>query len=147
MANATRTMAAPASAVHLLHRAGQRADEMFARNVSNSDLTPRRFAVLQAVGEADGLSQTAIMKATGIDRSSTSALVRRLVMQGWLQRRRTKRDNRVYAVRLTSTGREALAAAEPGARSTDQAVLACLSPTERTRFLEALKRMVATEEG
>jgi hypothetical protein len=59
------------SVAHLLHRAGQRADSLFAGGVGDI-LTPRQFAVLQAVAEADGLSQTGIMAATGIDRSSTA---------------------------------------------------------------------------
>src|SRR5262245_63343290 len=105
------------SALHLLHRAGQRADGLFAGHVGNS-LTPRQFAVLQAVAEADGLSQTGIMAATGIDRSSTADLVRRLVSHGWLQRRRTKRDARAYAVRLTSDGHRAWSQAAPAACAT-----------------------------
>ena len=79
-----------ASPLHLLHRAGQRADYLFARHVGSHAFTPRQFAVLQAVADADGLSQTAIMTATGIDRSGTAELVRRLVSSGLLQRRRTK---------------------------------------------------------
>ena len=120
---------------------------MFARNVGNSGLTPRQFAVLEAVAQADGLSQTAVMIATGIDRSSTSELVRRLVARGWLQRRRTKRDSRVYSVRLTIEGRERLKDAEPGARSTDQAILSSMSPQERAHFLDALMRIAQTEEA
>jgi DNA-binding MarR family transcriptional regulator len=60
------------STIHLLHRASQRADGLFARNVRDPDLTPRQFAILQAVADKSGLSQTDIMAATGIDRSSTA---------------------------------------------------------------------------
>ena len=48
----------------------------------DADLTPRQFAILQAVADKSGLSQTDIMAATGIDRSSTAELVRRLVTNG-----------------------------------------------------------------
>jgi DNA-binding MarR family transcriptional regulator len=125
------------SALHLLHRAGQRADSLFSTRVDNS-LTPRQFAVLQAVAEADGLSQTGIMGATGIDRSSTADLVRRLVSQGWLQRRRTKRDARLYAVRLTSEGRRMWSQAGPAARATEDMLLSSLASAERAAFLRAL---------
>src|SRR5688572_14270404 len=101
----TKALSSPLrSALHLLHRAGQRADGLFAGKVGNV-LTPRQFAILQAVDEANGLSQTDIMAATGIDRSSTADLVRRLVSHGWLKPRRTKRDARLYSVRLTPEGR------------------------------------------
>jgi len=135
-----------ASALHMLHRAGQRADNLFARNVSAMELTPRQFVVLQAVAQADGLSQTAIMDATGIDRSSTAELVRRLVSRGWLQRRRTRRDARLYAVRLTRSGRDVLAVAEPAARATDQALLLLLPPAQRSAFLEALTLIAEAEK-
>ena len=88
MAQGAKSLSSP---LHLLHRASQRADSLFARNVGATAPTPRQFAVLQAVSHQSGLSQTDIMAATGIDRSSTAELVRRLVSNGCLQRRRTKR--------------------------------------------------------
>ena len=53
------------SVIHLLHRAGQRADDLFTRAVAGLDVAPRQFVVLLAVSEAEGLSQTDIMDATG----------------------------------------------------------------------------------
>jgi hypothetical protein len=44
--------------VHLLHRAGQRAEGLFALEIGELGLTPRQFAVLQAVSAANGPSQT-----------------------------------------------------------------------------------------
>src|SRR5262249_61768200 len=84
LASVSRTSSSP---LHLLHRAGQRADHLFARHVGDYGFTPRQFAVLKAVADADGLSQTAIMIATGIDRSGTAELVRRPGRQGFLTRR------------------------------------------------------------
>src|ERR1044072_8401831 len=96
------------SSIHLLHRASQRADDLFTRHVGDVELTARQFAVLEAVAGQSGLSQTDIMAATGIYLSSTAELVRRLVSNGCLQRRRTRRDTRVYAVRITARGRDML---------------------------------------
>ena len=127
------------SLIELLHRASQRADSVFARNVGDSGLTPRQFAVLRAVSEADGLSQTDIMAATGIDRSSTADLVGRLVTSGCLQRRRTKRDARLYAVRLTPRGRQMLAIGKPAAGAADLALLSLVPQVQRSAFVKALK--------
>src|SRR5712672_329417 len=133
------------SVLHLLHRAGQRADGLFARYAGTA-LTPRQFVILQAVAEANGLSQTGIMAATGIDRSSTADLVRRLVNHRWLKRRRTKRDARLYAVRLTPEGRRVLALAIPAARATEEVLLASLSSTQRPVFLRGLTVIATTEQ-
>jgi MarR family transcriptional regulator, temperature-dependent positive regulator of motility len=130
------------SALHLLHRAGQKADGLFTRYVGNV-LTPRQFAILQAVGEANGLSQTDIMAATGIDRSSTAALVGRLVSYGWLKRRRTRRGARLYAVRLTPEGRQVLSQASPAARATEESLLGPLALADRATFLKALALIAA----
>ena len=132
------------SAIHLLHRAGQCADELFAINVGQADLTPRQFAVLRAISDSEEPSQTTLVDRTGIDRSTMADIVRRLISKGLVQRRRTRRDARKYAVRLTDRGDAALRLAEPAARSTDERILASLPPTQRETFLRSLSRIVAT---
>src|SRR5262245_47397948 len=88
-----------ASALHLLHRAGQCADEMFAVSVGEVGLTPRQFAVMAAIANTEEPSQTTLVEYTGIDRSTMADIVRRLTSRGLVQRRRTRRDARRYAVR------------------------------------------------
>ncbi len=135
-------MAASASALHLLHRAGQCADELFAVSIGDSDLTPRQYAVLRAVDGNDEPSQTTLVEMTGIDRSTLADIVRRLVEKGLLSRKRTRRDARMYAVRLTEKGQAALRRAEPVARSTDERLLSAIPQREREVFLDALNRIV-----
>lgn len=132
--------------LHLLHRASQRADGLFMRRLLNGEITPRQFAVLDAVASKDGLSQTDIMNAAGIDRSSVAELVKRLVKNGCLQRRRTRRDARVYSVRITATGRKLLAVATPAARRVEEEILSRFSRQERETFLKVLSAM-ATNAG
>jgi DNA-binding MarR family transcriptional regulator len=93
-----------------------------------------------------GFRQTDIMVATGIDRSSTADLVKRLVGHGWLRRRRTRRDARAYAVRLTPEGRRVLALGIPTARATEEALLSFLPTAQRLVFIRALA-IVADEQG
>ncbi len=135
-------MAKPAipliSSIHLLHRASQRADGLFARQIRPSDLTPRQFVVLQAVADKNGLSQTDIMAVTGIDRSSTAALVRTLVTKGLLKRRRTRRDTRVYAVRITSSGRQMLEAGVAATRAAEDELLLPVSEKQRLILMDLL---------
>jgi DNA-binding MarR family transcriptional regulator len=134
------------SPLHLLHRASQRADGLFFRNVGTTDLTPRQYAVLQSVADNNGLSQTDIMAATGIDRSSTADLVRRLVINGSLQRRRTRRDARIYAVRITSRGRALLVIGAAATSAAEDAVLALIPERQREAFLAVLARIAAAQD-
>ena len=138
MPRAAKSLSSP---LHLLHRASQQADGLFSRHVGDIELTPRQFAVLEAVAGQSGLSQTDIMAATGIDRSSTAELVRRLVKNGCLQRRRTRRDTRMYAVRITAQGRQMLAIGASASRSAEDALLLPVPEKQRPAFLEALMRI------
>lgn len=130
------------SATHLLHRAGQCADELFALSVGELGLTPRQFAVMNAIASSEEPSQTDLVQQTGIDRSTMADIVRRLNQRGLVARKRTKRDQRMYAVRLTEKGNTALRNAAPAARSTDERILAVLKPAQRDVFVKALARIV-----
>jgi DNA-binding MarR family transcriptional regulator len=125
----------------LLHRAGLLADLLFQRNVGRSDYTARQYAVLAAIAQSEGSNHAAIIAATGIDRSTVSEMVGRLVARGWLRRRRSKEDTRAYIVQLTDAGREALKDGDAAARKTDEALLSALLTSRRAQFADALGKI------
>ena len=130
------------STLHLLHRAGQRADDVFNAEMGSLELTPRQFAVLATVASAEGLSQTDLVARTGIDRSTLADLVARMLKKGLLQRRRTKNDARAYAVRLTDEGQRLLQVARPLVENVDQRLLEAVPEKRRLQFLEDLALLV-----
>lgn len=132
------------SAIHLLHRAGQCADELFASHIGGMDITPRQFAVLKALAGNEDPSQSVLVEKTGIDRSTMADIIRRLVSKSLVQRRRTRRDARMYAVRLTEKGKSALDTAEPAVRQTDDRILSAVPQAQREQFLRSLTRIVET---
>jgi DNA-binding MarR family transcriptional regulator len=132
------------SPIHLLHRAGQCAGDIFQSEMNTGDLTPRQYAILYTVAQNEGLSQTNLVDRTGIDRSTLADIIRRMLKKGLLQRRRTKEDARAYAVRLTDEGWRMLKQAEPMAKRVDERILAVLSNQERERFLQDLSKIVRT---
>ncbi|MEQ1924336.1 MAG: MarR family transcriptional regulator [Pyrinomonadaceae bacterium] len=130
------------SPIHLLHRAGQCAGEIFQAEMGGGDLTPRQYAVLVTVSQNEGLSQTDLVDKTGVDRSTLADIVRRMLKKGLLQRRRTREDARAYAVKLTEEGWRALKTAEPVARRVDDRVLSVLQGQQRDRFVQDLNTIV-----
>lgn len=132
------------SAMHLLHRAGQCAGDIFHSINSLEDLTPRQYVVLLTVSQNEGLSQTDLVDATGIDRSTLADIVRRMLTKGLLQRQRTKQDARAYSVKLTEAGWDVLRSAEPAAAQVDQKILAVLEPDQRDGFMTSLNTIVAS---
>lgn len=134
------------SAIHLLHRAGQCAGELFSAEIAEGGLTPRQYAVLLVVSQEEGLSQTALVGRTGIDRSTLADIVRRMLRKGLLSRRRTRADARIYSVRLTDKGREALQAARPAAEQAEARLLGALDPERRHAFLDTLDQIVRSAD-
>jgi DNA-binding MarR family transcriptional regulator len=134
------------SATHLLHRAGQRAADIFSEESRAGGLTPRQFAVLTAVSEQEGLTQTELVGRTGIDRSTLADIVARLLNRGLIQRRRAKDDGRAYAIKLSAQGAKALRDAQPGAAAADTRLLASLPPARRQDFLESLNLIVESDD-
>jgi DNA-binding MarR family transcriptional regulator len=130
------------SALHLLHRAGQCAGDVFQAEMVAGDLTPRQFAVLVSVSQDEGLSQTSLVRKTGIDRSTLADIVRRMLRKGLLQRQRTKDDARAYSVKLTEEGWKALRQAQPTVEVVDSRVLSVLPEPDRGRFIADLTKIV-----
>ncbi len=130
------------SVLHLLHRSGQQAEVLFMRQNNNEDMTPRQYAVLLTVEANEDISQTGLVDATGIDRSTLADVVRRLTSRGWLSRKRTRQDARMYAVKLTAKGKAALDQGRPAAKRADEIVLAGLNARQRQEFLSALATVV-----
>lgn len=133
------------SPIHLLHRASQRASDVFQEEIPG-DLTPRQFAILLTVAQNEGLSQTHLVERTGIDRSTLADVIRRMLKKGLIQRRRTREDARAYAVKLTDEGWRVLKSAEPHARRADEKILSVLSSPERDRFVKGLTEIVRSLE-
>ena len=127
--------------VDLLHLAEQCGAELFAAEVVE-DVTPRQLAVLKALGAKEGVSQTKLVEATGVDRSTLADLCKRMQRKGLLRRRRTREDARAYAVQLTDEGRRVLKVAAPAARRVDEILLSALSDKGRRAFLAALASIV-----
>jgi DNA-binding MarR family transcriptional regulator len=131
------------SAIHLVHRAGQCAADIFQDEARESGLTPRQFVVLMTIAEAEGLTQTDLVERTGIDRSTLADIVARLLARGLVQRRRAKDDGRAYAIKLTAQGWKGVREAEPGAMAADARLLDALPTAKRGDFLDSLELILS----
>ena len=135
------------SIIHLLHRAGQCAGDIFAHEISGGDLTPRQYAVLVVISKIPGISQTGLVNETGVDRSTLADIMRRMQKKGLVKRTRTKSDARTYAVGLTAKGKKTLSKSAPAAKKADTKVLSALPVKDRTQLITALERIVEKAEA
>ena len=123
---------------HLMHRVLQLSLDIYAEEAGPDGLTQRQFAVLEAVSVRSGLTQTDLVKATGIDRSTLADLVARMTAKGLLERERSALDARAKAVRLSEAGQAALDAARPRVAAADKRIMALLPKARREGFLDLL---------
>ena len=131
---------------HLLHRVLQVALDVYAEETANG-LTQRQFAVLTAVAENEGLTQTDLVRATGIDRSTLADLVARMIGKELLERQRSATDARANTVRLAPAGWAALDAARPKVEAADRRILALLPGGKRASFLKVLAEVAHAAES
>jgi DNA-binding MarR family transcriptional regulator len=136
-----------ASPSHLLHRVLQLALDIYAEETGAGAITQRQFAVLTAVARNEGLTQTDLVKATGIDRSTLADMVARMIAKGLLERERSSLDARANTVRLTEQGRAELDGATPKVEAADRRILALLPHGKRDSFLNVLRAMTRKAEA
>ncbi len=145
--SAKKTGPLGSSPSHLMHRALQLALDIYAEEVGPGGLTQRQFAVLEAVSAKSGLTQTDLVKATGIDRSTLADLVARMTTKGLLERARSTLDARAKAVTLSAAGAEALDAARPKVEAADKRIMALLPKGKRDGFIELLTDLGAAADA
>lgn len=129
------------STSHLLHRAQQMAADAFSRAYPNDSLTFRQFAVLAAVAETPGVSQSDLVRATGIDRSTLADMIARMEKKNLVTREASKSDGRAKSVKLTGRGLKKLAEARPVAMKADEAILAMLPKGKQKAFVDLLEAL------
>jgi DNA-binding MarR family transcriptional regulator len=117
--------------------------QAFAREARGVDLSPGRFATLMLIGRNPGISQTALSRANGRDKSSLTPVLEDLARRKLIRRIRAKHDRRSYRLMLTSSGEKLLQQLTACAERHDANLDRIIGPRERARFMQVLKRIVA----
>lgn len=132
---------------HLIRRCQQFFGDLYAREAGARELTKQQFTVLAALEHNEGVSQTALVEMTGIDRSTLAEMVRRMLERDLLSRERTEIDQRANAVAITATGRKSLRSARNAADRAEKALLEVLPQAERQRFVKSLAQIAAAHDA
>src|SRR4051812_44218475 len=131
---------------YLLKRCAQYFGDLYQNEAGSQELTKQQFTLLSALEHNDGVSQTALVEITGIDRSTLAEMVRRMLEKGLLSRERTEEDQRANAVAISQAGRRSLRAARNAADRAERALLEPLPLLERQKFLKALSQIAQAAE-
>lgn len=107
-------------------------------------LTPGEFGLLVLVDRNEGLSQMALARALGIDRSTLVPILDRLQARDLLVRRPSPTDGRTHALALTASGEKALARFARLVRAHEKRIASGLSTAETRTLIELLQRVRAS---
>jgi len=131
---------------HLLHRVLQIALDIYNAEAGEDALSQRQYAVLKALEGTEGLSQTDLVKVTGIDRSTLADLVSRMLAKELVARERSATDARANLVRIADAGKTALTEMEPRVLAADEKILSLPSPPKRESFVKLLRKLTHARE-
>ena len=126
---------------HLLRRAEQYAAEIFLKAGMSDGVTLRQTVLLAAIAEAEGASQSDLVRATGVDRSTLAEMIARMERKGLISRSAAEDDGRAKSVSLTRQGRDRLEGALPAIRQVDAALLSSLPRNKRSSFRQTLSAL------
>ena len=124
-----------------LRRAQLAAFQHFAATVGAAGVTPGWFGLMVIVAHNEGLSQTRLARALGIDGSTMVAMIDRLEENGWIERQRSQIDRRTHALRLTEAGSQLLARLTPLVEAHEAELANDLSADDKQKLLELLAKI------
>ncbi len=124
-----------------LRRAQLATFQHFAATVGKAGVTPGWFGLMVIVANNEGLSQTRLARALGIDGSTMVAMIDRLEENGWIRRQRSAVDRRSHALYLTGAGSQLLARLTPMVAAHEADLAHDLSADEKNALLGLLAKI------
>ena len=126
------------------HLVQKQADQ---RLIAAANVTVAQAAILMVLDEHGGCSQKTLANHLGQNDSAITAMVTRLVRLGHIHKVRDDRDGRAVRLRLTSSGKAALAAARGPFDHINATIDACLSADETSDLADCLRRLARAFGG
>jgi DNA-binding MarR family transcriptional regulator len=113
----------------------------FASRLEKQGLTVAQWVVLRAIYGNEGLTLNAAAQSVGVDKSTLSRMIERLVQKGWVSRS-VGVDRRSLGLTLTAAGKKMVLQAAKVADENDESFFHTLSPKQREEFLDLVKQLL-----
>ena len=97
------------------------------------------FAVLTLIGENPGITQTALSRANGRDKSSLTPVIDELELRGFVTRHRVESNRRAYSLHLTREGEDVRSSLLKAVMTHERRLESMLDPGDREDLLRMLK--------
>jgi DNA-binding MarR family transcriptional regulator len=130
---------------HLIRRAQQVHGYLWSAMVSK-DVTPTQFSAITVIAARPRTDQVALSRESGLDTSTTGAVIQRLIHRGWVAVDRDPKDMRRKLLSLTEEGQRVFDDVAVRASDMTDRMVECLEPQERGQLVSLLGRLVAHGE-
>ena len=115
----------------------------FAERLANQGVSVAQWVVLRTLYDGDGLTLNEAAKQVGVDKSTLSRMIERLVQKG-LASRSEGPDRRSVGLRLTSAGKKLVPKLAKLADENDEAFFHTLAARQRQEFLIVIQHLLTT---
>jgi DNA-binding MarR family transcriptional regulator len=132
---------------YLIRRAQQVASSIFFSRLRPFGLTPIQHTILRVLQEHGSIDQRSLATLAGLDTSTTTDVLVRLVEKKLVSRTAGTLDRRTRVVRLSKRGERLLAKVQPHIVAGQQELLRPLSATRRRDFIEALLDLIEAHDA
>lgn len=128
----------------MVRRAQQIATSLFETALGDLNMSPTQFAALYILNKYPDADQITLGGLLGIDRSTTTVVLRSLEDSGQIVRKQSEADRRRKLLKLTEKGRTALRKADKITKTSKNEILRPFTPEEAEIFLGLLKKLVVS---
>lgn len=113
----------------------------FAERLEKQGITVAQWVVLRVLYDRDELTLNEAARAVGVDKSTLSRMIERLVQKQWVNRSEGP-DRRSLGLSLSAQGRKVVLLAAKSADENDEAFFKTLSRGERGELLGVIKQLL-----
>jgi DNA-binding MarR family transcriptional regulator len=111
------------------------------------NLTQTQFAALSTIKDIGSCSQSDLVRLIALDSATINGVISRMRARGLLEISGDPDDRRRQFIELTAEGEDLVSRAEAIGEAITADTLAHLTPTERTRLLQLLRKMMNSKES
>jgi len=113
----------------------------FAEKLARQDISVAQWVVLRTLYDSSGATMNQAADQVGVDKSSLSRMVERLVQKGLVNRAEGD-DRRSVGLSLTPAGKKLVPQLARFADENDAAFFSTLAPKQRAEFLATIKQLL-----
>jgi DNA-binding MarR family transcriptional regulator len=110
------------------------------RIIGSPEINLTQFQYISVINQNGDLSFTGLAQALNLSKPAVTSIINKLIDQGYVYKRQSDRDRRVYHIHLTEEGKQVADAYEESRREYVDGIHRALTDSEFNRLLELMEK-------